>query len=129
MPLEIVGLHIIVDMNLSPSWVDFLLSKGISAVHWRDIGDLRASDAVIMERARIDASVVLTHDLDFGILLALNCAVGPSVVQLRSQDLTPAAVGEIVVMALIQFQSQIQSGAILTVDATTSRIKVLPIHK
>ena len=129
MTLEIVGLRIIVDMNLSPSWVDFLLSKGISAVHWRDIGDLRASDAVIMERARIDASVVLTHDLDFGILLALNCAVGPSVVQLRSQDLTPAAVGEIVVMALIQFRSQIQSGAILTVDATTSRIKVLPIRK
>ena len=32
MPLEIVGLRIIVDMNLSPSWVGFLLSKGISAV-------------------------------------------------------------------------------------------------
>jgi hypothetical protein len=39
------------------------------------------------------------------------------------------AAGEVVVMALIQFQSQIQSGAILTVDATTSRIKVLPIRK
>lgn len=35
MTLEIVGLRIIVDMNLSPSWVGFLLSKGISAVHWR----------------------------------------------------------------------------------------------
>jgi predicted nuclease of predicted toxin-antitoxin system len=42
-----------------------------------------------MAWARENGHVVLTHDLDFGTLLALTRANGPSVVQVRAQDVLP----------------------------------------
>lgn len=32
-------MKLIVDMNLSPRWVEFLAGAGIEAVHWSMIGD------------------------------------------------------------------------------------------
>ena len=32
-------MKILIDMNLSPMWVQFLVSHGIEAVHWSTIGD------------------------------------------------------------------------------------------
>jgi predicted nuclease of predicted toxin-antitoxin system len=31
-------MKILVDMNLSPTWVQFLVAHGIEAVHWSAIG-------------------------------------------------------------------------------------------
>lgn len=58
-------MKIIVDMNLSPDWVDELMSHGFEAVHWSHVGDPRAPDRTIMEWARSRDFVVFTHDLDF----------------------------------------------------------------
>jgi len=77
---------IVLDMNLPPSWVEFLSGHGIEAVHWSGIGDGRAADSEIMEWALENECIVFTHDLDFTTLLALTGARGPSVIQLRSQD-------------------------------------------
>ena len=82
-------MKILLDMNLSPRWVGFLRQEGFEAVHWSTVGDLRASDAAIMAWARDNAFVVFSHDLDFSALLAATQAVGPSVVQVRTQDVMP----------------------------------------
>lgn len=63
---------IVLDMNLPPSWVEFLSRHGIEAVHWTDVGDIRASDADIMRWAVENEHVVFTHDLDFSTLLAVT---------------------------------------------------------
>jgi len=42
-----------------------------------------------MAWAREHVHVVFTHDLDFGTLLALTRASGPSVIQVGSQDVLP----------------------------------------
>lgn len=41
----------LVDLNLSPQWVDELNRHGIEATHWALVGDLRAPDSVIMQWA------------------------------------------------------------------------------
>ena len=41
----------LVDMNLSPSWVDFLARAGFEAVHWSDVGVGEASDFELMQWA------------------------------------------------------------------------------
>ncbi len=46
-----MSLKILVDMNLSPQWVDTLRKNGIEAIHWFTIGDPKAKDHVIMEWA------------------------------------------------------------------------------
>jgi predicted nuclease of predicted toxin-antitoxin system len=116
-----------VDVNLSPSWVGVLASRGHEATHWTAIGDPRASDREIMDWARANGHVVFTHDLDFGVLLALTRASGPSVVQVRTQDVLPSAIAGVVTTALQQHEAAITSGAIVSIDEATSRVRVLPI--
>jgi predicted nuclease of predicted toxin-antitoxin system len=49
-----------------------------------------------MQWARDHGHVVFTHDLDFGILLAHSKDGRPSVIQVRTQDVSPAHLGPIV---------------------------------
>jgi predicted nuclease of predicted toxin-antitoxin system len=41
-------MKILVDMNLSPDWVEVFARHGLSAVHWSTIGDPRTEDPVLM---------------------------------------------------------------------------------
>ena len=63
---------LIIDMNLSVEWVDELAAHGWSAVHWSTVGDPRADDSEIMAWAVANGHAVLTHDLDFGTMLAVT---------------------------------------------------------
>jgi Domain of unknown function (DUF5615) len=55
--------------------------------------------------------VVFTHDLDFGLLLAARKVSGPSVIQIRAQDLLPDAIGSIVLKSLTEVRSHLEAGA------------------
>ena len=82
-----------------------------------------------MEWARHAGCVVFTHDLDFSALLAATEATGPSVIQARTQDVLPNAIGPDVVRALRTYSAELEQGAIITVDKVRSRVRVLPIRK
>jgi predicted nuclease of predicted toxin-antitoxin system len=116
-------------MNLSPIWVTFLTEKGFDAMHWSQIGDPRAADAIIMQWARSNDHVVFTHDLGFSALLAAGGQDGPSVIQVRSQDVMPQAIGADVVGVLRQHTDQLHAGAIITIDEMNSRLRILPIQR
>jgi predicted nuclease of predicted toxin-antitoxin system len=120
-------MKLLVDMNLSPLWIGFLEQHGFEAVHRSSLGAANAADTEIMERARNGEFVVFTHDLDFGRLLALGRRGGPSVVQIRAQDVLPAAIGDIVVHALHAAQSHLDAGALVTIDPRHHRVRLLPI--
>jgi predicted nuclease of predicted toxin-antitoxin system len=122
-----VSLAILVDMNLSPDWVPFLQSHGHTTVHWSAVGNPGALDTELMDWARANGHVILTHDLDFGMILAQTHATGPSVVLIRSQDTFPAAIGIAVTAALQQCESDLQSGALAVVDPIHHRVRILPI--
>lgn len=117
----------IIDMNLSPGWVSFLSAVGYQAVHWITIGPSDALDDEIMAFARENGFVVLTQDLDFGELLALNGELGPSVVQLRGGDPMPEVSGRDVARAIEKFGDHIEGGALVTVSLSGSRVRTLPI--
>jgi predicted nuclease of predicted toxin-antitoxin system len=78
---------LLVDMNLSPSWVDRLAHYGFEAVHWSAIGAPTAPDQEILAWGRDQGFVVITNDLDFSAILAATSGHAPSVVQIRMQDL------------------------------------------
>jgi uncharacterized protein (DUF433 family)/predicted nuclease of predicted toxin-antitoxin system len=86
------------------------------------------SDAEIFEYASTNGLVVLTHDLDFGTMLAVRGAASPSVVQIRSQDVLPKAIGEAVVLGISAAEMELEQGALLTIDAGKRRIRILPIR-
>jgi predicted nuclease of predicted toxin-antitoxin system len=102
-------------------------SNGWSAVHWSTVGDPRADDLVIMAWALANGYVVFTHDLDFGTMLALTHATGPSVLQARGQTVLPEDIGPVVIAALGQQDAALAAGALVVVDVKTSRVRVLPL--
>ena len=93
-------MKVLVDMNLSPRWVGLLTDVSIEAAHWSKLGRPNAPDPEIMAFAKANGYVVLTHDLDFGAILAATHGDKPSVVQIRSQDVSPHAIGRPVIDAL-----------------------------
>ncbi len=81
-----------------------------------------------MFHASISAHVVLTHDLDFGAILAATQGEKPSVVQIRSDNVSPDAIGSTVLAALRQMTVESETGAPLTVDPIRTRIRLLPFR-
>jgi predicted nuclease of predicted toxin-antitoxin system len=120
-------MKILIDMNLSPDWVDVFIENGFEAVHWSTIGDPRAADTVLMDWARKNGHVVFTHDLGFGTLLALTQAESPSVIQVRTQDVTPAHLSGMIITALRNYESLLEAGALIVLDEGKSRARVLPL--
>ena len=73
--------------------------------------------------------VVLTHDLDFGAILAATQGEKPSVVQIRAEDVSPDVIGATVVSALRQMADELELGALVTVDPNRTRLRVLPLSQ
>jgi predicted nuclease of predicted toxin-antitoxin system len=122
-----MSVQLVIDMNLSPEWVAELARHGLPAVHWSTVGDPKAEDAVIMDWARSNGHVVFTHDLDFGTMLALTHASGPSVLQVRGQETLPEDIGVQVISALRQHDADLAAGALIVVDSKKSRVRLLPL--
>lgn len=122
-------MRLLVDMNLSPTWVGFFASNGVESIHWSQVGHPAAADVVLMDWARREGFVVFTHDLDFSILIALTGATGPSVIQVRTQAVLPEDIGPTVMAVLGQAVDALAMGAIVSIDEHASRVRVLPIAR
>jgi len=120
-------MKLLVDMNLSPKWIELLQSAGWEAVHWSTVGRRDAPDREIMAHAASHGFVVLTHDLDFGAILAVTHATKPSVALIRSDDVSTGAIGGKTVAALHQMEREMETGALLAIEADRTRLRLLPL--
>ena len=73
----------VADMGISPTTVSFLQDLGYKAVHLHHQGLDRLTDSEVLEKALREESILLTHDLDFGGLLAASGGQLPSVIIFR----------------------------------------------
>ena len=122
-------MKILIDMNLSPTWVGFFDEHGILSVHWSRIGRANDPDTLIFEYARQNDFIVFTNDLDFGTILAATNARFPSVFQLKSQELLPQFIGKQVVQCLTNYQHYLLEGSLVTFDTIKTRLRILPLHR
>lgn len=122
-------MRILIDMNLTPEWCAFLREAGHDAVHWSTLGPHAAPDSELMLFATKERRIVFTHDLDFGEAIAITGASGPSIVQVRTTDPVPPTIGEVVLTALRKFESELDRGAIVTVDPAKARVRILPLQR
>jgi len=121
-------MKIVIDMNLSPDWVQILKDAGFEAVHWSEIGDIRAPDNEIMQFAKSHKHIIFTHDLDFGTILAATNADYPSVIQVRTQNIAPSHLSNLIISVLNQFRERLERGALITINERRSRIRILPLN-
>ena len=122
-------MKILVDMNLSPGWVNYLVGAGFEAVHWSKVGSVDAHDSDVMRWAAEYGHTVLTSDLDFGAILAASKGRAPSVLQLRSEILSPDSIGPAVLAAIRETQEELSSGALVSIDVARARLRMLPLRE
>jgi predicted nuclease of predicted toxin-antitoxin system len=115
-------------MNLSTEWIPLLQAAGQEAVHWSEVGDPRAPDRDLMAWALAHRYAVFTHDLDFGTMIGLSGADGPSVLQVRCLNVLPGMIGSLVLNILGSYGSELEKGALIVADERRQRVRILPLE-
>lgn len=122
-------MKVLIDMNLSPEWAGVLRQAGFESVHWSAVGRPDARDTELLAWALENDGIVFTNDLDFGRLLALTFATGPSVLQVRDTYLLPEDIAESVIATLRQEREALKQGALVVLSEGAARVRVLPIRR
>lgn len=117
----------LIDMGISPKTAGFLKNIGYQALHLQEEGLGRLSDFQILEKALQDGRILLTHDLDFGDLLAAGGAGLPSVILFRLRNMHPDRVNLHLREIIFQCEKALEEGAIITVTEGGFRVRSLPI--
>ena len=120
-------MKLLIDMNLSPQWIETLAEAGIEARHWSKVGDGAASDREVFQWAGRHGFVLLTHDLDFSRILALTGGRSPSVVLLRTHRLLPSDSAGTLLQVLHRHAAEIETGAVVVVSPDRYRVRLLPL--
>lgn len=87
-----------------------------------------ARDLEILSYAAANNYVLITHDLDFGAILAITHGRKPSVVQIRGTDISPDAIANLTIAALRHVEAELVAGALLTVETDRTRLRILPLR-
>lgn len=120
-------MKLLLDMNLSPQVVHELRIHHHEAIHWADVGNPRADDREIMTWAADSGYSIVTHDLDFGALLASSAQARPSVIQIRIRDVLSAQFLTTLLDTLTRFEEEISAGALVVVEPHRARVRILPL--
>lgn len=76
-------MRFLIDMPVTPKAVPHLQGIGHDAIHASSVGLSEATDREILATARRDGRIVVTADLDYPRLLALEAADGPGIILFR----------------------------------------------
>jgi predicted nuclease of predicted toxin-antitoxin system len=116
----------LLDMGLAGSTARYLRDCGHDAVHLREQGLQRLPDTEIVAKAVAEHRIVLTHDLDFGRIVALSRARVPSVVTFRLGDMRAAEVNRQLDELIARFAADLDRGALISVSDQGIRVRHLP---
>jgi predicted nuclease of predicted toxin-antitoxin system len=115
------------DMGISPRVVSMLRERGHEAVHLQEEGLGALPDGEILAKARTEGRVLLTHDLDFGELLAASGGKLPSVIIFRLKDMRAENVNVHLFSLLEKQPAALEQGVVCSVTERKVRIRTLPI--
>jgi predicted nuclease of predicted toxin-antitoxin system len=117
----------LIDEALQDAVAYRLAEEGHDASHVRALGLAGCTDNEVMALALAEERVLVTTDTDFGTILALTGAAGPSVLLLRGVgDSTPERVAALLTV-LPRVADELSQGAVVVVEEDRYRIRHLPI--
>jgi predicted nuclease of predicted toxin-antitoxin system len=120
-------MKLLLDQGLPRSTVKHLAAAGVVAEHLGDLGLSRAADDEILAEARQRDAVIVTLDADFHQLLATTRARSPSVVRIRIEGLKGDRLAAIIIQVLAGAQTELATGAVVSVTPGRIRVRGLPI--
>ena len=116
-------------MGISPATGTYLAEIGNDTIHLLNEHMETAIDSEILNKALHEKRIILTHDLDFGKLLATAGTKSPSVVIFRLKNMRPENVNRFCDRIIDRFADALEKGAILSVGDKRIRCHLLPISK
>jgi predicted nuclease of predicted toxin-antitoxin system len=118
----------LIDMPLSPAVATWLVSQGHDAVHASSVGLHAAADSTILSRAHSEGRVIVTADLDYPRLLALEKMRRPGVILLRGGDFDDGEAVERIGSVLTAYSEQQIAVSIIVAERSRIRRRELPIQ-
>ena len=119
----------LLDENMPPSLALKLQSIGYKARHVIEIGYNSTADFKIANLAASTGEIIITHDTDFGTILALSGNDKPSVILFRWQIITLSSVFQFCEKHLPALESDLKQGCLIVVDDNKMRVRQLPLKK
>jgi predicted nuclease of predicted toxin-antitoxin system len=121
-------MRFLLNMNV-PRQLGFrLVDAGHEYRHVGDVGYARAKDVAIIEEARRRQETIITHDLDYGDLLAFSGEATPSVIIFRLRNTHYNNLFSRFAAAWSAIEKPLNIGAIIIIEDSTFRIRELPIY-
>lgn len=120
-------MRFLLDENIPPSLALLLQSIGHEARHVNQIGYNNTPDFKIADFAANSGDAIITHDTDFGTILALSGNERPSVVLFRWQTISAQRIFQFFEAYLSKFSEELSAGALVIVDENKIRIRTLPL--
>jgi predicted nuclease of predicted toxin-antitoxin system len=117
----------LVDMPLSPALAAWLAEQGHDAVHALNLAMDRSPDAAIIQRARREQRVVITADLDYPRLLALERADGPGLILFRGGNYSEREALHRLQAALASVPEEELPQSIVVIEKQRIRRRRLPV--
>ncbi|MBK9006682.1 MAG: DUF5615 family PIN-like protein [Anaerolineae bacterium] len=121
-------MNFLLNMNVNRDMAAPLQQRGHVCRHAGDIGMSRSKDVEIVAEAKKTGETILTHDLDYGNLLAFSGESAPLVLILRVRDLRTDEIMSRFDIAWSEIESPLNEGAIVSLSDKSLRIRNLPIE-
>jgi len=118
----------LLDMNLPRSLGRKLQAINHEARHVGDLGMAEADDIEIVQEARENQEVIITHDLDFGDLLAFSGESSPSIIIFRLRNTQLENLFAKILIAWPNIEQPLQNGALIVIGEQNIRVRELPIQ-
>jgi len=87
------------------------------------------ADSDILDKARYEERIVLTHDLDFSELLAVSGEEMPSVIIFRVRNMRSERVNHYLNEVIVRYRDALEKGCIVSVSENQLRIRFLPLRR
>jgi predicted nuclease of predicted toxin-antitoxin system len=117
----------LVDEALQDAVAHRLTETGHDAIHVRSAGLAGHTDDAVMALAVAEGRILVTTDTDFGTILALTGAAGPSVLLLRGVgDAVHERIAALLTV-LPRVEYELSEGAVVVIEEDRFRIRALPI--
>jgi predicted nuclease of predicted toxin-antitoxin system len=120
-------MRLLLDMGAAPRTAAFLREHGHDAIHLREQHLQRLADEDIVRKAAGERRILVTFDLDFSRLLALQRLSQPSMILFRLDAFTTDQLNTLLLDILAVHDRELEQGAIVVVEATGFRVRSLPI--
>jgi predicted nuclease of predicted toxin-antitoxin system len=117
----------LLDQGLPRGAVDALDRLGHEADHVSAIGLHAAADELILRTAARLGAVAVTLDADFHALLALANSSSPSTIRIRIEGLNSEELAAVVGRVALVCATELERGAMVTVDPSGIRVRTLPL--